>query len=648
MAFSGGERPKIITSDVDWICNNQVIFCTYAKNNSIIDTMKIRKFSLIALLSFTFVATAQNKKNEVHVKMDLNVVNNDRVMVTVQAPKFKEKQTTYYVPKIVPGTYSEDNYGQFIENFKAYDKNGKALSVAKMDENSWTISDANKLDKITYWVNDTYDIEDTHDIFSPSGTNIEEGKNFLINTHGFVGYFKEFAELPYRLEILKPANLYGATAMVDLDESDNRDEFLTTRYAQLVDMPIMYSKPDYTTFMVDGMEIILAVYSPNGIYNAQQMTAQMEQMMQAQKKFLGKVDNTKKYAILLYMSDVQKKDAGGFGALEHNTSTVVVFPEAMPEDQLIQSMIDVVSHEFFHILTPLNVHSKEIHYFDFNTPQMSQHLWMYEGITEYFANLFQINQGLITEEDFYNRLATKIMNAKRFDDRMPFTKMSKQVLSKPYKDNYLNVYEKGALIAMCLDIELRSLSQGKTGILDMMQKLSTEFGSQKPFDDAELFDKIVSLTYPEIRTFLDTYIAGDQPIPYEEFVGKMGVAFAEMEIPQNVFFVGQTPFITVNPTTMELILIPGMELPEFYEKLGIQGGDALLEFNGVKYNAQNAYDLITESMAWKTGDDIQVKFKRDGKESDVKGKVILPTQKVEGLKADENKQKSLREAWLKG
>jgi hypothetical protein len=28
---------------------------------------------------------------------------------------------------------------------------------------------------------------------------------------------------------------------------------------------------------------------------------------------------------------------------------------------------------------------------------MSEHLWMYEGVT---ANLFQINQGLITEEDF--------------------------------------------------------------------------------------------------------------------------------------------------------------------------------------------------------------------------------------------------------
>jgi predicted metalloprotease with PDZ domain len=245
-------------------------------------------------------------------------------------------------------------------------------------------------------------------------------------------------------------------------------------------------------------------------------------------------------------------------------------------------------------------------------------------------------------------LATKIINAKRFDDRMPFTKMSKQVLAKPYKDNYLNVYEKGALIAMCLDIELRTLSQGATGILDMMQKLSSEYGSNKPFDDAELFDKIVSLTYPEIRTFLDTYIAGDQPIPYEEFVGKMGVAFAEMEIPQNVFFVGQTPFITINPSTMELMLIAGIDLPAFYEKLGIQGGDILLEFNGVKYNAQNAYDLISESMAWKTGDDIQVKFKRDGKEADVKGKVVLPTQTVEGLKADENKQKSLRTSWLKG
>jgi len=106
------------------------------------------------------------------------------------------------------------------------------------------------------------------------------------------------------------------------------------------------------------------------------------------------------------------------------------------------------------------VHSNEIHYFDFNTPKMSKHLWMYEGVTEYFANLFQVNQGLIDEDAFYKRMVGKINNAKRLNDTMPFTTMSANVLVEPYKAQYLNVYEKGALIGMCIDIIIREKAMG--------------------------------------------------------------------------------------------------------------------------------------------------------------------------------------------
>src|SRR5690606_10699637 len=104
--------------------------------------------------------------------------------------------------------------------------------------------------------------------------------------------------------------------------------------------------------------------------------------------------------------------------------------EAMPVDQLLSTLKDVVSHEFFHIVTPLGVHSKEIHFFNYNTPKMSEHLWMYEGVTEYFANLFQVNQGLINEDDFYLRIAEKIASSKQFDDTMNFTRMSKNILEE--------------------------------------------------------------------------------------------------------------------------------------------------------------------------------------------------------------------------
>ena len=75
---------------------------------------------------------------------------------------------------------------------------------------------------------------------------------------------------------------------------------------------------------------------------------------------------------------------------------------------------------------------------------MSQHLWMYEGVTEYFANLFQVNQGLIDEKEFFERMAGKIAQSRQMNDNMSFTKMSKNVLNPPYKDQYLNVYQKGA------------------------------------------------------------------------------------------------------------------------------------------------------------------------------------------------------------
>jgi predicted metalloprotease with PDZ domain len=45
----------------------------------------------------------------------------------------------------------------------------------------------------------------------------------------------------------------------------------------------------------------------------------------------------------------------------------------------------------FHEFNPIGIHWK-IQYFDYNMQKMSEHLWMYEGVTEYFANLFQITK----------------------------------------------------------------------------------------------------------------------------------------------------------------------------------------------------------------------------------------------------------------
>ncbi|MEN9906941.1 MAG: hypothetical protein RLZZ540_82 [Bacteroidota bacterium] len=605
------------------------------------------------ILSCKTINAQTTKEKAIQVDINLNEVKNDQVLVTVNAPKSSGNEITFRIPKTVPGTYSEDNYGKYIDDLKAYDKKGNLLAVKKTDENSWTITKAKSLNKITYLVNDTFDSEKgtgfgKDDVFSPAGSNINAGENFMINTHCFVGYFDNSLTTPYQVSINHPANLWGSTSMTDQDSSTTKDVFVTSRYAELVENPIMYSKPDYTTFNVDGMDIQICVYSPTGKYTAESITAEMKAMMTAQKHFLGKINATKKYSVLLYLSSMKEEDARGFGALEHPTATTVVLPEVMEKDELVKSMMDVVSHEFFHIVTPLTIHSKEIQYFDYNAPKMSEHLWMYEGVTEYFANLFQINQGLITEEDFYNRIAEKIEGANKMDDTMSFTTMSTNVLQQPYKDQYINVYQKGALIGMCVDIIIREKSNGQRGILDLMQKLSNEYGVSKPFNDPELFDKITALTYPEVGDFLKTYVAGTTPIPYDFYLAKVGLAKSKIQVAAAVFLKDQKPYITVNPNNNEISVIPNIELNVFFTNLGLKGGDVILEINNVAYNYENIYDMINQSSKWQENEAITVKIKRNGVEELLKGIVKLPYEDKEQIEATDASKTQLKEAWLKG
>lgn len=610
-------------------------------------------FSVIASINAIGQKTNKTSPSSVKATIDLVTIHEDKVKVVVFPQAFSATQMIYQIPKTVPGTYSTDNYGKYIEGFKALDKNGKELQVTHPDENTWKIENAKALQQVVYYVNDTYDNETGRgfgkdEVFSPAGTNILAGKNFMLNNHGFIGYFQENPDVNYTVTIHHPAEMVGSTALTDEDSSTTTDVFSVKRYFDFVDNPIMYCKPDVETFKVDDMQIIFSVYSPNGVHSAKALAPDLEKMMRAQKAFLGSINSNKKYAVLLYLSDMQKNDAKGFGALEHHTSTTVVFPEMMPKEMLGNQLIDVVSHEFFHIVTPLSIHSKEIQYFDYNNPKMSKHLWMYEGVTEYFANLFQVNQGLITEDEFYERMNGKIENAARMNDTMSFTEMSANVLSEPYKTQYLNVYEKGALIGMCIDIIIREKSNGERGILDLMKKLSAEYGVEKPFDDNELFPKIISLTYPEVGAFIDTYVVGTTPIPYEVYFAKMGIGNGKIQVPANPFINGQTPYITAIPETKEIKVVPNMELSDFLKTLGIKGGDIILAINDVDYNLTNIYDMVMETQKWKNDDPIKVKIKRDGKEQILNGKIKLSMESVDGfIQIDPSKEK-LKNAWLKG
>ncbi|THD65655.1 peptidase M61 [Robertkochia marina] len=616
-------------------------------------------FMIPAIMILSCSPKFNDMADDVPVKaiVDLVNVSNDRIKVGIDPGRFSTETVVFMIPKTVPGTYSIDNYGQYTEELKAFDYNGNTLPVSQAGPNQWEISNGKELDRIEYYVNDTFDSEWEMEepVFSPAGTNIEEGKNYFLNLHMIIGYFEGLDRQPYSITFQKPAEFVATTSLTAVESPKNndptRDQFYATRYFEVTDNPVMYAKPDLETFTIDDIEVTLSVYSPNNVYSALSLKREMELMMRAQKSFLGDLNTTEKYNILLYLSDISETSPKGFGALEHHTSTTVVLPETMAKEDLMESMIDVVAHEFFHIVTPLSIHSEEVHYFNYNNPEMSQHLWMYEGVTEYFAQLFQINQGLISEARFYEKIHEKISFAERYDDTMSFTTMSANILDDPYKENYANVYQKGALIGMCIDIIIREQSNGERGILDLMKALAAEYGTEQPFKDDKLFDKITALTYPEVEAFINTHVKGGEPIPYEVYLNKVGLSLTDVVVttPSYLFKTYEIPFIDAKPTGE--IFVREMPLGSFFTELGLESGDIIKSINGTEYTLENSQDMLVKSIRWKEGDAISIGIERDGELMTIEGTVAPPViqeKRIITMETPTPEMDALREAWLKG
>jgi predicted metalloprotease with PDZ domain len=482
------------------------------------------------------LSSGQSNKNEYQYTIDLTQVVDDKLFVELKVPAITASEITFFLPKIIPGTYSIEDYGRYVSDLKALDKKGKSLEVEKTSTNAWKIKNASKLTRITYWVDDTYDTDKgAPEIFQPAGTNIEANKNILMNNSGFFGYFEGVKDVPFVLKVIRDKSFYGSTGLIaettgasiatlqkEKPENTNKrvDVYRTGNYDELVDSPLMYAQADTAIIRVGNTEVLIGSFSPNKKITAKEIASTVREVLLAQRAFLGGQLPVNKYAFIFYWTD---KPVNSYGALEHSYSSVYYMPEATIQETGGQ-LRDFAAHEFFHIVTPLTIHSEEIHRFDFNDPKMSKHLWLYEGVTEYFAGSVQVKYGLITVPEYLNDMRQKMVAAENFLDDVPFTDISKFTLDK-YANQYINVYQKGALIGLCLDVKLRNLSGGKYGMQNLVADLSKKYGKQQAFKDDELFDQITALTYPEIGEFFKRYVGGAEKLPLTEVFESVGVTY---------------------------------------------------------------------------------------------------------------------------
>ena len=536
--------------------------------------------NLLSGIFFLCISSGIVSAEGIRAIVDFKNINNDRVHVTLYPPTFTTDEILYVMPASIPGTYAKMDFGYFVKNFKATDKSGGYIPVRRLNDNEFLIIGGNRLAKIDYDVNDSYD-DTTHtlDVFNPAGTNIQQDTNIMFGAHGFLGYFSGNQQLPYTLECIKPATFYTATSLDKQQVNDTLDILKAKNYDALVDNPAMLSKPDTVSYMQGATKINIAVYSTGGKVTAEMVAKVIKPVTKTVESFLGTMP-VDRYTFLFYFvgenrKDLRRKEA--YGALEHNYSSMYFLPETSDQGMLKSWIAQTAVHEFLHILVPLNLHSKEIALFDFREPKMSRHLWLYEGVTEYFSVLSRAQSGDLNEKEFRRTIRQKIFGSMFMMPKpVAMTELSKNVLLPEYQKMYGVVYEKGALLGMFLDITLREQSGGKITLLSLIRELTKKFGPDRPFEDTVLFNEIEAVAGKDIRPFLNTYFDSATEIPYADMFAKIGWRFAEEDSIQGFAFSGIRARMT--DSTLKL------SVRKEDNVLGAKQGDIIISVNGITVN----------------------------------------------------------------
>jgi len=626
------------------------LFSNYSDSN--MQKVKIVFIVLVLFNATIFSAPPQNDSYQFSV--NLKNAKGNKASVELITPKISSDKALYRFPAMVPGTYAVYNFGRYISNFKAFDQNGNPVPFEQTDVNTWSISNASSLYKITYDVKGTFKIQDSNTVFEPAGTNIQPDTNFVVNNHGFFGYFEGYIDNDYVLDFTTPQGFYGATSLDVVSRTSDEEIFGAHGYHVLVDNPIMFCMPDTSSVTVGDANVMVSVYSPGKGIHATDVTTTLKPVLFAIKDYLDGKLLTDKYTFIFYFSKGMESVSGSFGALEHNQSSLYFLPfvPSSSKNFLEREFRSTCAHEFMHTVTPLNLHSEEIGNFDFNKPVMSEHLWFYEGETEYSAYYIQLRQGLITLNNFADNMNEKLRGSARYIDTLPFTELSKGALDK-YKDQYENVYEKGALINLCLDVLIRDESNGGQGLKDVIQKLLQKYGKNRSFKDEDLFGDITALTSPKVGEFLERYVAGYESLPYEEVLGKIGLN------------VESTPYQTISFGRLKMgfdMDTRRMKINEidvsnpFVQTLGVMPGDEVLSVNGIEPSFFNMRQLFGSAKnPAKVGDDFELEVARpDGnggfKNVTLHAKVLATKTsrdvKISINESPDERQLMIRNAWL--
>lgn len=595
--------------------------------------------SIFLILTMAVSIHAADSKLELKYEIDVTKIESDSFDVTITVKGIMSDSIVYQFIATSPGMYAVADAGRFVGSFKAFSTSGAELPVYRSSTNQYLIRNSIQLAKITYRVEDTYDTAIKENLIGPmGGTNIERD-NAVINSQMVVGYFKGYQTNPMQVTFRYPKDWKIATAL-----PEKKGVYYADSFDHLVDSPVLLGKLTEASLKVRGARIDVYCYSEYDVIHADSVMSYMKGIIESADKFLNGLPVNR----FVFLFHFRKNTGPIIGALEHNYSSYFYMQEN-PVSQVAPLMTAFAAHEFFHIVTPLNIHSELIEPYNFEKPLPSQHLWLYEGVTEWAQMMMRVCGGLIDQQQFLGVITQKLKISDGFRKDVSLQELSLGSYGE-LNSQYQNIYYKGALTAMILDMKLLELSKGKTGLREIIKKLSKKYGPKKTFSEKNFFDEFVAMTYPEIADFFERYVKKAEPLPLKEYLAKAGFDY-NAEIRTGQYKADTGKFALTVSGENQVVFIQVDTAHAVNRQLGVQNGDIMLK---VKYQDQEAVPLVqnviqlvnsiqTDSMfsiVIKRGDQEKVLTAKAGK------KEIVETHKLVPIENSSKEQLEFRKKWL--
>ncbi|MFY7999762.1 MAG: peptidase [Candidatus Kapaibacteriota bacterium] len=450
-------------------------------------------------------------------EVNLNDRSDDTFKVRLLVSGLTAANAVYQFAATAPGTYQIMDVGRFVRKFQAFDEKGKEIPCENISVNQWKIKQPEKVVEIRYAIAETFDTPVTRDeIFRMCGSSIEDDHT-LFNVHTVIGFPTEMQSTPLKIKFLYPSAWKIGTPL----EQDSTGFYYAKNYDFAVDSPVLMGRLTSARTNIKGTAIEIYTYSKTDQISSEQLLGAMSKMLNSAGEFLRELP-VKRYTFLFHFENTSA------GAWEHSYSSEYVMEERPFTPEYGQSITDIAAHEFFHVITPLNIHSEIIERFNFVKPTASEHLWLYEGTTEWAAHIMQLRSGLKSLDQYLADLSQKtLVDQNYFDRTYSLSKLSLTCYSDSGQKQYGNIYYRGALVAGMLDIRLLELSNGKRGLREVIQELMKKYGPEKAFSEKEFLQEFVKMTYPEIADFFEQYVRKANPLPLREYYAKIGIAYSE-------------------------------------------------------------------------------------------------------------------------